>query len=164
MSPRRGGYRKPAKPAPVSGPGQLSRRTDSGQTPPRNTARTRTPLEGLRLAGSQSLQYGDVGAVQELGKGLPTPQAPAGAPPAVSPASARESLSGMKPGGSFVTRPTDFPSQDIMTGSGVATAARTPLPPRSVIEGLEYLIGTLDAPSQDLMDLYLELRARDAGP
>lgn len=30
----RGGYRKPANPAPVSGPGALSRRTDGGPTQP----------------------------------------------------------------------------------------------------------------------------------
>lgn len=32
MAEQRGGYRRPANPAPVSGPGALSRRTDGGPT------------------------------------------------------------------------------------------------------------------------------------
>lgn len=59
----RGGYRKPANPAPVSGPGQLSRRTD-GIQPKMNM---------------QGGKYGEGKELNELQSGAPMAQAPAGA-------------------------------------------------------------------------------------
>lgn len=53
----RGGYRKPENPAPVSGPGALSRRTDGG------------PTQGAKyMSGGQ---YGEGKQLQELQKSAP---------------------------------------------------------------------------------------------
>lgn len=53
----RGGYRKPNNPAPVSGPGALSRRTDGG------------PTQGAKyMSGGQ---YGEGKQLQELQKSAP---------------------------------------------------------------------------------------------
>lgn len=53
----RGGYRKPAKPAPVSGPGALSRRTDGG------------PAQGAKyMAGGK---YGEGKQLMEAQQGAP---------------------------------------------------------------------------------------------
>ena len=54
----RGGYRKPSNPAPVSGPGALSRRTDGGPT----QAAKRIPAGG---------KYGERKALSELQSGAP---------------------------------------------------------------------------------------------
>jgi hypothetical protein len=54
MADKRGGYRKPNRPAPVSGPGALSRRTDSQPT-------RRIP----------DAQYGEQSAMQSIQAGAP---------------------------------------------------------------------------------------------
>ncbi len=54
----RGGYRKPANPAPVSGPGALSRRTDGG------------PTQGAKPIPADG-QYGERKAMQELQQAAP---------------------------------------------------------------------------------------------
>lgn len=69
----RGGYRKPSKPAPVSGPGELSRRTDSGP-----------PTQPIRVASGGA--YGERKALeaqqaaQPLPVAAPSPQVQAGGP------------------------------------------------------------------------------------
>lgn len=45
MADNRGGYRQPANPAPVSGPGALSQRTDGG------------PTEGMQSPSTQPARY-----------------------------------------------------------------------------------------------------------
>lgn len=55
MAEGRGGYRRPSSPAPVSGPGSLSKRTDSHQP-------VRVPTGG---------QYGDAQAMQRTQQGAP---------------------------------------------------------------------------------------------
>lgn len=77
-----GGYRKPANPAPVSGPGSLSRRTDGG--PGKNNGRQ--PIRDLPDAG-----YGEQAEFRSIQQGAPiqkveTPSqgAPGGAPQAGS--------------------------------------------------------------------------------
>lgn len=62
----RGGYRKPSNPAPVSGPGRLSRRTDGG--PAQN-------LAALPNAG-----YGEGQEFTQLQQGAPLAATPAPAP------------------------------------------------------------------------------------
>lgn len=77
MADKRGGYRKPEKPAPVSGPGKLSKRTDGG---PAQKIRPMTggPYgEGKELEG---LQAAAAMAGREA-PGAPTPQAPTEGPP-----------------------------------------------------------------------------------
>ena len=54
----RGGYRKPANPAPVSGPGQLSRRTDGAQ-----------PV--MEMTGGK---YGEAKALREMQSAAPMAQ------------------------------------------------------------------------------------------
>jgi hypothetical protein len=54
---KQGGYRRPANPAPVSGPGKLSRRTDGGPS-------SKTAIQGMReMSGSG--KYGERKALQE---------------------------------------------------------------------------------------------------
>lgn len=65
-SPGRGGYRQPANPAPVSGPGQLSRRTDGGPGQPIRVAPggdygTRDDL----IAQQKAAPMGNAGAVSQ---------------------------------------------------------------------------------------------------
>jgi hypothetical protein len=64
----RGGYRKPANPAPVSGPGKLSRRTDGG------------PVQGMKEMAANGV-YGERKALAEMQssapmQGNPTPNIP----------------------------------------------------------------------------------------
>lgn len=67
-----GGYRKPANPAPVSGPGSLSRRTDGGPAQP--------------LRDVTGLPYGQNQALNDEQAAAPLAQTPdLGAPSAVSP-------------------------------------------------------------------------------
>lgn len=60
----RGGYRKPANPAPVSGPGKLSRRTDGKQ-----------PV--MPMTGGE---YGENKALREMQSGAPMAQEQVAAP------------------------------------------------------------------------------------
>lgn len=54
----RGGYREPSNPAPVSGPGALSRRTDGG------------PVQGKKYIPANG-NYGEAKAMQEMQSGAP---------------------------------------------------------------------------------------------
>lgn len=65
MADGRGGYRKPTNPAPVSGPGALSRRTDGKQ-----------PV--MPMTGGA---YGDAQDMQQLQSGAPMAQTPSLAAP-----------------------------------------------------------------------------------
>lgn len=70
-----GGYRKPSNPAPASGPGALSKRTDTGQ-----------PLRSVT-----GMPYGEAGAFMEqqtaapLAQSAPTPTSPGVGPAAPEP-------------------------------------------------------------------------------
>lgn len=77
MANGHGGYRKPSKPAPVSGPGALSRRTDGGPTQPVRVAPggeygSRQEMEAIQ--GSADMQGGG-GSTPP-----PPPTIPLGAP------------------------------------------------------------------------------------
>ncbi|MEV7814250.1 hypothetical protein AB0P05_26520 [Streptomyces flaveolus] len=70
----RGGYRQPGNPAPVSGPGALSKRTDGGPAQP-----VRVPSGG---------QYGDRQQLEQLQQAAPVAASPGGdvgAPQTVDP-------------------------------------------------------------------------------
>lgn len=93
-----GGYRKPASPAPVSGPGRLSARTDGGPTnpiPPGGDYGDRQDLEAVQTAaaGAAAAPPGAGGA----------PRPPGGAPPAPT----------------DVFAPTRHPDQPITAGAPV---------------------------------------------
>ncbi|MEV4228136.1 hypothetical protein AB0J81_13750 [Streptomyces bobili] len=60
----RGGYRQPGNPAPVSGPGALSKRTDGGPGQP-----VRTPSGGA---------YGERQALEQMQQGAPLAASPGG--------------------------------------------------------------------------------------
>lgn len=61
----RGGYQRPSNPAPVSGPGPLSRRTDGG--PGGQPVRTPT-----------GLPYGEAGELTQAQRGAPLAESPGG--------------------------------------------------------------------------------------
>lgn len=61
-----GGYRQPSNPAPVSGPGALSRRTDGG---PGGKQPVRVPTGG---------QYGDASQIRQDQQGAPLAASPGG--------------------------------------------------------------------------------------
>lgn len=90
----RGGYQRPSNPAPVSGPGKLSRRTDGG------------PTQGAKYMGGG--KYGESKQLMEqqqsapmsaaARQSAPKPQMPSG--PAVTP----------------LTAPTERPQEPLTTG------------------------------------------------
>jgi hypothetical protein len=67
----KGGYRKPANPAPVSGPGSLSRRTDGG------------PIQGAKEIPGGG-KYGERKALADIQSGAPMQGNPVPNVPAVS--------------------------------------------------------------------------------
>lgn len=81
MANGHGGPRTPANPAPVSGPGNLSRRTDGGP------AAKKAPIQNLPNAG-----YGEQSEFRSIQQGAPiaqaqkpSPASPGGAPVSVTP-------------------------------------------------------------------------------
>jgi hypothetical protein len=87
----RGGYRAPGKPAPVSGPGELSQRTDSKQP--------------IRVASGGA--YGERQALEAQQAAAPLPQT-AGPPQAPTVMS--------RPGGPGAFGPTQRPWEDPLSG------------------------------------------------
>lgn len=73
MANGRGGYRKPTNPAPVSGPGSLSRRTDGGPAQVVSTAPNQPYGEAKQQAAQQ--------AIQPMGAAAPLPPAANVSPP-----------------------------------------------------------------------------------
>ncbi len=92
----RGGYRKPANPAPVSGPGKMSRRTDGNQ-----------PV--MEMAGGK---YGEGKALREMQQGAPMAQSQQGMP---TPSAAQQAQApAQKMTGLF--EPTQRPEEPITAG------------------------------------------------
>lgn len=105
----RGGYRKPANPAPVSGPGALSRRTDGG------------PIQGAKEMNANG-NYGERKALQELQQGAsmqgnPVPSMPTPTPTISAPRTPVTNL----------FAPTEAPDEPITAGAPVGPG-RTPAP------------------------------------
>jgi hypothetical protein len=99
MAEPRGGYRRPANPAPVSGPGQLSRRTDGG---PQQTTQ---PMTGMGYGENQEFN-----ALQGA--------APLAATPPVSNTRARRtSPTEQGVAASPLFAPTGFPEEPITAGA-----------------------------------------------
>jgi hypothetical protein len=98
-----GGYRKPSKPAPVSGPGAGSKRTDGG------------PAQKLR--DLPDAQYGEAATFRSLQEKAPLAQTP-------STASAPKGRSGGGAGSSMPTlgAPTTRPDEPVTTGIGAGGA------------------------------------------
>jgi hypothetical protein len=99
MAEGRGGYRKPNSPAPVSGPGQLSRRTDGG---PQQTTQ---PMTGMG--------YGENAEFTEMQS-----SAPLAAAPSVSNTRARNPRpTGQGAAAVPLFSPTGFPEEPITAGA-----------------------------------------------
>jgi len=123
MADGRGGYRRPANPAPVSGPGQLSRRTDGG---PQQTTQ---PMTGMGYGENQEFD-----AIQ------------GGAPLAATPPASNARARSMSPAGSSgvaavpLMSPTGFPEEPITAGadfgSGAAPMMNPMAPPQPPLSSL----------------------------
>lgn len=98
MAEARGGYREPANPAPVSGPGSLSQRTDGG---PADTQPVRVAPGG---------DYGDRQELEAAQRAAPLPQR------------TPVDTSGIVP----MTAPTANPGQDITAGAVVPNQPEEP--------------------------------------
>lgn len=96
-----GGYRAPNSPAPVSGPGALSRRTDGGP------ASQKQPIKKLPDAG-----YGEQTEFRGIQQGAPlrNVQAPGAAAPSAAPG-------GPPPGGIPLDAPSARPDEPVTTGA-----------------------------------------------
>lgn len=92
----RGGYQRPSNPAPVSGPGAMSKRTDSG------------PAQKLREL--PDAQYGEAATFRELQQGAPLAQTP-------SPGgSLTTSSGGGAPAPPGFDAPTQYPDRPVTHG------------------------------------------------
>lgn len=153
MTDPRGGYRKPANPASVSGPGALSARTDGGPSDPQ-------PIRALPGAA-----YGESGAFQDQQRGAPLPQnAPrsdsSGAPSAPN-------VSGPAAGLTALDAPTTRPDEPITAGIDRGDGPGSeilggPMTPGAGYGSLADTLSTL-APEDNtgvLANLYLEMGRR----
>jgi len=103
---KQGGYRRPANPAPVSGPGRLSRRTDGGPS-------SKSAIQGVREMSGGG-KYGERKALAEAQSG-----APMAGNPIATPATAMPSV---VPSASPVTglfEPTKRPGEPVTAGLAV---------------------------------------------
>lgn len=108
MADGRGGYRRPANPAPVSGPGRLSKRTDGNQ-----------PSMTLPDAA-----YGEQQAYQQAQAAAPMSQSGGGF--AAQTGSVAPDLSGIVPMGA----PTQNPDEPIMSGMPTGPGAGSTMAPQ----------------------------------
>lgn len=100
MADGRGGYQRPTKPAPVSGPGKLSRRTDGGQ-----------PVRALTDAA-----YGEQAQFQADQQGAPMASGGAGVSPSGPPS--MPDLSSIVPMGEGTQRPGEPVTAGAPAGAG----------------------------------------------
>ena len=114
MAKQQGGYRRPANPAPVSGPGKLSRRTDGGPS-------SKSAVQGVREMSGGG-KYGERKALEEAQGGAPM----AGNPVmGVAPAMATSAPVGGPATGLF--DPSERPNEPVTSGLPVGPG-RTPAP------------------------------------
>lgn len=107
MAAQHGGYRPPTQPAPVSGPGAMSRRTDGKQAV--------QPLPNAKYGENAAFQAAQGAApMSESGGGM------GGAMPALAP-----DISGLTPMGA----PTQRPNEPITAGMSGGPGAGPALPP-----------------------------------
>jgi hypothetical protein len=130
----RGGYRKPNNPAPVSGPGALSRRTDGG-------AGSKQAMKEIRTG-----KYGESKALMEQQQGAPMAGNPAPSPRMAAP----PVTSLMEP----TQRPDEPVTQGMPFGAGSST---NPVPSNnantSVVQKYLPALETLAA-SEDANDIF----------
>lgn len=92
----RGGYRKPNNPAPVSGPGKLSRRTDGGPG-------SKQAMQEIRTG-----KYGESKALAEQQQGAPLAGSPTPTPRVEAPA--------QRPAATQLFAPTERPTEPVSAG------------------------------------------------
>ena len=112
---KQGGYRRPSNPAPVSGPGKLSRRTDGGPS-------SKSAVQGIREMSGGG-KYGERKALEETQAGAPMQGNPIPTPTQAPVMSAA-------PGGAPVAGlfdPTQRPNEPVTSGLPVGPG-RTPKP------------------------------------
>jgi hypothetical protein len=113
----RGGYQKPSNPAPVSGPGALSKRTDGGP----GAMQGAKYVSGLPYGQGQEFQ--DVQQMAPMEAATPTPSATSvGAAPA--------QLQAMQPPVPL-TAPTQRPNEPVTTGIDHGPGAGSEVMPRA---------------------------------
>ena len=111
---KQGGYRRPANPAPVSGPGKLSRRTDGGPS-------SKSAIQGVREMSGGG-KYGERKALEEAQSGAPMAGNPVmGAAPAMTSAAP---VAGPVTG---LFAPTQRPNEPVTAGLPVGPG-ETPAP------------------------------------
>jgi len=110
---KQGGYRRPSNPAPVSGPGKLSRRTDGGPS-------SKSAVQGVREMSGGG-KYGERKALEETQAGAPMQGNPVQAQAPVMAAMP----SGQPAAGLF--DPTERPNEPVTSGLSVGPG-RTPQP------------------------------------
>lgn len=125
----RGGYRRPARPAPVSGPGKLSRRTDGGPA--------KQPMQALPDAA-----YGEQATFRQDQSGAP--MARASAPTQGAPAPTAD-LSNVVPFGADSQRPGEPITSGADAGAGPGSEALGSVNPAND-PGLQYV--------RDLLPMY----------
>ncbi len=149
MVDRRGGYRRPENPAPVSGPGRMSRRTDGG---PQQTTQ---PMTGMGYGENQEFN-----AIQ------------GGAPLAATPPASNARARNMSPAGSSgvaavpLMSPTGFPEEPITAGAdfgpgdGPAFMPRQPGPTYSLVNTFRKIQSYTNDPKIDRLISILETDRR----
>lgn len=122
----RGGYREPGNPAPVSGPGALSRRTDGG------------PIQGAKEMSANG-KYGERKELTELQQGAQMQGNPIPSTPTPKVTAPKESVTNL-------FAPTQAPDEPITAGAPVGPG-RTPTPasPYAMIEKYMPQLDTLAA-------------------
>lgn len=147
MPDGRGGYRQPRNPAPVSGPGQLSRRTDGG---PQQTTQ---PMTGMG--------YGENAEFNAMQGG-----APLAATPSVSNARARKTSPTGQGGAAAVPlfSPTGFPEEPVTAGAsfgpgpGFSPFAQSVQPTQSLVDTFRKIGSFTNDPRVDRLITILEAR------
>lgn len=96
---KQGGYRKPTNPAPVSGPGRMSKRTDGGPT---DMKQRQVEVTGMGYGENKEVNELQAQAPMSAAPGVPSgvPMAPAAAMPLPTP----------------LTAPTERPNEPVTAG------------------------------------------------
>ena len=132
----RGGYRRPSNPAPVSGPGKLSRRTDGG------------PMQGPKVASGG--KYGERKAMQEMQSAAPMA------------ATQRQPDKVALPQITSLTAPTTRPNEPVTAGSpmgpGPGPEALAPVETGKLTDVLAKIVDY--DPTGEVADLYDYLLTR----
>lgn len=133
----RGGYREPANPAPVSGPGALSRRTDGG------------PVQGKKYIPANG-KYGEATALQEIQSGAPMQGNPI-------PSTPTPSIPAMPV--TPIDAPTNRPDEPVTAGMPFGPGSNTP---PALVQPLDEVAAQIRAayelfPNEDLRRLVLSL-------